>query len=163
MIPGGDDAGHCRRQGDRCCKAENQTILSDSLGRQGGRPCPVMAKPLFLLHRGVESRSPTGERPESPAGALDTGMKTFHEWLAERMAKNESLWLNDKNAVIRLSRLNPLPKNSAVNKSLAQGSAKAKGHSDAFTPKIPGAPLSTAQMNRSTARMLVFPHSSRTL
>jgi hypothetical protein len=46
-------------------------------------------------------------------------MKTFHEWLAERM-KNEGLWLNDKNAVIGLSRLNPLPKNSAVNKSLAK-------------------------------------------
>ncbi len=52
-------------------------------------------------------------------------MKTFHEWLAERM-KNEGLWLNDKNAVIGLSRLNPLPKNSAVNKSLPKGPAKAK-------------------------------------
>ena len=31
------------------------------------------------------------------------------------------LWLNDKNAVIGLSRLNPLPKNSAVNNSLAKG------------------------------------------
>jgi hypothetical protein len=37
----------------------------------------------------------------------------------------EGLWLNDKNAVIGLSRLNPLPKNSAVNKSLAKGPAKA--------------------------------------
>jgi hypothetical protein len=49
-------------------------------------------------------------------------MKTFHEWLAERMAKNEGLWLNDKNAVVGRSRLNPLPKNSAVNKSLANDS-----------------------------------------
>ena len=49
-------------------------------------------------------------------------MKTFHEWLAERTAKakNEGLWLNDKNAVVGLSRLNPLPKNFAVNKSLAK-------------------------------------------
>lgn len=55
-------------------------------------------------------------------------MKTFCEWLAERKAKakNEGLWLNDKNAVIGLSRLNPLPKDSAVNKSLAKGPAKAK-------------------------------------
>lgn len=52
-------------------------------------------------------------------------MKTFQEWLAER-TKSEGLWLNDKNAVIGLSRLNPLPKNSAVNKSLAKGPAKAK-------------------------------------
>jgi hypothetical protein len=51
-------------------------------------------------------------------------MKTFHEWLAER-TKNEGLWLNDKNAVVGMSRLNPLPKNSAVNKSLAKGPAKA--------------------------------------
>jgi hypothetical protein len=49
-------------------------------------------------------------------------MKTFHEWLAMR----EGLWLNDKNAVIGLSRLNPLPKASAVNKSLAKGPAKVK-------------------------------------
>jgi hypothetical protein len=41
-------------------------------------------------------------------------MKTFHEWLATR----EGPWLNDKNAVIGLSKLNPLPKDSAVNKSL---------------------------------------------
>jgi len=44
-------------------------------------------------------------------------MKTFHEWLAERMAKNEGLWLNDKNAVIGMSRLNPLPKNSPVKRN----------------------------------------------
>jgi hypothetical protein len=49
-------------------------------------------------------------------------MKTFHEWLAMR----QGLWLNDKNAVIGLSRLNPLPRNSAVNKSLAKKPAKAK-------------------------------------
>ena len=53
-------------------------------------------------------------------------MKTFHEWLAERMAKNEGLWLNDKNAVVGLFRLNLLPKASAVNKSLAKKPAKAK-------------------------------------
>lgn len=46
-------------------------------------------------------------------------MKTFHEWLREH-TKNEGLWLNDKNAVIGLSRLNPPPKNSAVNKSLSK-------------------------------------------
>ena len=65
------------------------------------------------------------ERQESPAGAINTHMKTFQEWLAER-TKNVGLWLNDKNGVIGLSRLNPLPKNSAVNKSLAKGPAKAK-------------------------------------
>jgi hypothetical protein len=81
----------------------------------------TMAMPLFLFHRDVESRT-HGLREESPAGAIDTGMKTFHEWLAVR----EGLWLNDKNAVIGLSRLNPLPKNSAVNKSLAKKPKPAK-------------------------------------
>jgi len=41
------------------------------------------------------------------------------------------------------------------NKSLAKGSAKA------FTPKTLEVPVSIAQMSRSMARMLVFPHSSR--
>ncbi len=54
--------------------------------------------------------------------AIDIPMKTFHEWLAMR----EGLWLNDKNAVIGLSRLNPLPKESAVNKSLAKKPQPAK-------------------------------------
>jgi hypothetical protein len=49
-------------------------------------------------------------------------MKTFHEWLTIR----EGLWLNDKNAVIGLSRLNPLPKSPAVKKKLAKRPEKAK-------------------------------------
>ncbi|MCA8982946.1 MAG: hypothetical protein KDA76_04230 [Planctomycetaceae bacterium] len=48
-------------------------------------------------------------------------MKTSHEWLAERQRQQcEGLWLNDKNAVNGLSKLNPLPKDSAVNKSLSK-------------------------------------------
>ena len=48
--------------------------------------------------------------------------KTFHEWLAMRRATThcEGLWLNDKNAVIGLSKLNPLSRDSAVNKSLSE-------------------------------------------
>jgi hypothetical protein len=53
---------------------------------------------------------------------IDTAMTTYHEWLAMR----EGLWLNDKKAVIGLSRLNPLPKNSAVNKSFAKKPKTAK-------------------------------------
>jgi len=53
-------------------------------------------------------------------------MKTFREWLAERERRQcEALWLNDKNAVIGLSKLNPLPKDSAVNKSLSKKPARA--------------------------------------
>ncbi|MEZ6056501.1 MAG: hypothetical protein R3C01_07330 [Planctomycetaceae bacterium] len=48
-------------------------------------------------------------------------MKTFHEWLPERQQRQcERVWLNDKNAVIGLSKMNPLPRDSAVNKSLSK-------------------------------------------
>lgn len=40
-------------------------------------------------------------------------------------AIREGLWLNDKNAVVGMSRLNPLPKNSALDQSLAKGPTKA--------------------------------------
>ena len=46
-------------------------------------------------------------------------MKTFHEWLREQR-QCEGLWLNDKHAVIGLSKMKPLPRDSAVNKSLSK-------------------------------------------
>jgi hypothetical protein len=81
----------------------------------------MMAMPGSFSYAKTSPIRTQGRCQESPAGAIDTGMKTFHEWLAMR----EGLWLNDKHAVIGLSRLNPLPKSSAVNKSLAKGPAKA--------------------------------------
>ncbi|MBR9803380.1 hypothetical protein GYB59_17575 [bacterium] len=53
-------------------------------------------------------------------------MKTLHEWLREQRAVRKGLWLNEKNAVIGLSKLNPLPKDSAVNKSLSKKPKPAK-------------------------------------
>jgi hypothetical protein len=50
-------------------------------------------------------------------------MKTFHEWLAERM-KNEGLWLNDKNAVVGMSNINPLLQKKAKVKPLKLPKAK---------------------------------------
>jgi len=86
-------------------------------------PC-MLAMPLFLLDRDVESRSRThGLREESPAGAIDTRMKTFHEWLANR-TKNEGLWLNDKNAVVGMSNINPLLQKKAKVKPLKLPKAK---------------------------------------
>ena len=80
--------------------------------------------PLFLFDRDVGPRSRThGLREESPAGAIDTGMKTFHEWLAER-TKNEGLWLNDKNAVVGMSNINPLLQKKAKVKPLKLPKAK---------------------------------------
>ena len=91
-------------------------------GKVVAGPCMMTLPPcVFIVCWGL-AHSRAGQREESPAGAIDTGMKTFQEWLAMR----EGLWLNDKNAVIRLSRLNPLPKNSAVNKSLAKKPKPAK-------------------------------------
>ena len=55
-------------------------------------------------------------------------MKTFHEWLAERVAKNEGLWLNDKNAVIGMSNINPLLQKRAKVKPLKLPKANATLH-----------------------------------
>jgi hypothetical protein len=51
-------------------------------------------------------------------------MKTVHEWMAERMAKNEGLWLNDKNAVVGMSNINPLLQKKAKVKPLKLPKAK---------------------------------------
>ena len=98
----------------------------------------------FLMRRAAYAHGRAGLREESPAGAIDISMKTFHEWVAMR----EGFWLNDKNAVFGLSRLNPLPKNSAVNRSLAKGPAKAKAVPGvaAATPK-PFKPTPPAAFN----------------
>jgi len=50
-------------------------------------------------------------------------MKTFHKWLAER-TKNEGLWLNDKNAVVGMSNINPLLQKKAKVKPLKLPKAK---------------------------------------
>lgn len=125
-VRGGADAVRCRCQGDGCCKDKNQTILGDSLGRQGGRPLSRdgYAPASFLVRRLRKSNARTGERQELPAGAIDTAMKTFHDWLAERMAKNEGLWLNDKNAVVGISNINPLLQKKAKVKPLKLPKAK---------------------------------------
>lgn len=65
-------------------------------------------------------------------------MKTFHQWLAERGRRQcEGLWLNDKIAVIGLSKLNPLPRDSAVNKSLSKKPKPATPSVKAFKPAQP--------------------------
>ena len=91
--------------------------------KQGGRPVSRdgYAPVSFLVPMTSQIRT-QGRRQESPAGGIETDMKTFHEWLAMR----EGLWLNDRIAVIGRSWLNPLPKNSAVNKSLPKKPAKTK-------------------------------------
>jgi len=102
-------------------------------GKVVAGPCMMAMPRVFFIVSLGNAHARAGECQESPPMAIDTGMKTFHEWLAVR----EGLWLNDKNAVIGLSRLNPLPKDSAVNKSLAKGPAKAKAMPGvaAATPK----------------------------
>ncbi len=54
---------------------------------------------------------------------MDTAIKTFHEWLADR-TKNEGLWLNDKNAVVGMSNINPLSQKNANVKPLKLPKAK---------------------------------------
>ncbi|MBS0261987.1 MAG: hypothetical protein JSS02_08515 [Planctomycetes bacterium] len=63
-------------------------------------------------------------------------MKTFHEWLAERTAKNEGLWLNDKNAVVGMSNINPLLQKKAKVKPLKLPKAKPVLGVAGATPKL---------------------------
>ncbi|MBL8816784.1 MAG: hypothetical protein JNL58_12190 [Planctomyces sp.] len=97
-----------------------------------------------------KSRTRACERQESPAEVIDAHMKTFHEWLDVR----EGLWLNDKNAVIGLLKMNPLPRASAVYKSLRK------------KPKPSPSGVPPRQENNKTSRgsLLSLPicnHSSR--
>jgi hypothetical protein len=72
-----------------------------------------------LFKQSVTGGSTVYTHGKRPASTTDAKMKTFYEWPAEREERQcEGFWLNDKNALIRLLKLNPLPKDSAVNKSL---------------------------------------------
>ncbi|WP_154929849.1 hypothetical protein [Gimesia maris] len=51
--------------------------------------------------------------------AIDTAMKTFQEWLRERQ-QQEGLLLNSDGRLKGMSPANPLPRDSAVNKSLSK-------------------------------------------
>lgn len=68
---GGADAGRCRCHGNGCCKDKNQTILGDSLGKQGGRRGCTMAMPLFLLYRVLGPRSRRGGATQKIASQSD--------------------------------------------------------------------------------------------
>ena len=84
----------------------------------------MMAIPCFFFNVTLgHAHTRWGERQESPAGAIDKGMKTFHEWLADR-TKNEGLWLNDRNAVVGMSNINPLLQKKAKIKPLKLPKAK---------------------------------------
>jgi hypothetical protein len=68
-------------------------------------------------------------------------MKTFHDSLADRERRQcEALWLNDKNAVVGLSKLNPLPRDSAVNKSLSKKPKPPKPATPTVQPFKPAPP-----------------------
>lgn len=112
------------RSGQRL-QQKNQSINSrrKSWGeRWSPRPLHRL-RPVAFLYANANAHARTGK---PSAASVDTGMKTFHEWLTERQRRQcEGLWLNDKNAVVGLSKPNPLPQDSAVNKNLSKRPAKA--------------------------------------
>jgi hypothetical protein len=94
------------------------SIQVERAGANGGRPGHCIGFARFFFFVPIAAAHARMGKPS--ANAIDTGMKTFDEWLAERQQQCEGLWLNDKNAVIGLSKMNPLPGDSAVNKSLSK-------------------------------------------
>lgn len=90
---------------------------------------------------------------------VDTSMKTFHEWRAEREQEQcEGLWLNDKNAVIGLSKMNPLPRDPAVNKSLSQKPKLPPSGVPVLKPWKPAEPAQPAKivkLSRHFAELLI--------
>jgi hypothetical protein len=86
----------------------NPTIPAEQAGRKGGRPGPCIGFVATSLY--APSKLLTHARTGKPsAKGVDTSMKTFHEWLAERQQRQcEGLWLNDKLAVPGMSNVNPL-------------------------------------------------------
>jgi hypothetical protein len=73
--------------------------------------------------------------------AVDTYMKTFHEWPAERERRQcERLWLNGKSAVIGLWKMNRLPRDSAVKKSVSKRPKRPLSGMPVFKPWKPAQP-----------------------
>ncbi len=80
----------------------------------------VALPPLRILCDG--SPSLTHGCKESPAMAIHIASMTCHEWLANE----EGRWLNQNNAQIGLSRLNPLSTKCFLTNRLAKRPVKAK-------------------------------------
>jgi len=66
-------------------------------------------------------------------------MKTFHEWLRERQ-QQEGLLLNADGRLKGMSPANPLPQNSAVNRSLSKKSKPPPSGVPVFKPWKPAQP-----------------------
>ena len=67
-------------------------------------------------------------------------MMTFDEWLVRRRIQSEGLWMSDDNSTIGLSPTNPLPKNSASNKSLKKKPKPLTAAVPTFKPYKPAQP-----------------------
>ncbi|TWT38312.1 hypothetical protein Enr8_00040 [Blastopirellula retiformator] len=67
-------------------------------------------------------------------------MKTFHEWLRERQKQQEGLLLGSDGRLKGMSPANPLPKDSAFNKSLKQKSKPLPTAVPVFKPWKPAEP-----------------------
>ncbi len=75
-------------------------------GGGSSQPAPALASCGAVLYAKA-NRSRTHGKPS--ASGVDTGMMTFHEWLAEQRRMREGLWLgDDKLAIPGMSNINPL-------------------------------------------------------
>ncbi|MFA8020181.1 hypothetical protein [Bremerella cremea] len=67
-------------------------------------------------------------------------MKTFHEWLRERQKQQEVLLLGSDGRLKGMSPANPLPRDSAVNKSLSKKPKPPPSGVPVFKPWKPAQP-----------------------
>ena len=98
-------------------------------------PCIGFAGCFFFMP--IEAAHARMGKPS--AIAIDIGMKTFHEWLRERQPQ-EGLLLGSDGRPKGMSPANPLPRDSAANKSLSKKPKPRPSGVPVFKPWKPAQP-----------------------
>ncbi|MDA7980815.1 MAG: hypothetical protein MPJ50_18830 [Pirellulales bacterium] len=106
-------------------------------------------RPVLFSMSTLNAHPRTGKRP---AITIDTGMMTFHEWLRERHEQQKGLLLGSDGRLKGLSPMNPLPKDSAFNKSLKQKPKPLPAAVPVFKPWKPASQHAFSHSNRHSLR-----------
>lgn len=132
------------------CKNPNPTIPDDFLTAKVVASAAAPAPCGAVLYRKASCSRTQGKAVNQ---RLETGMKTFHEWLRERQKLQEVLLLGSDGRLKGMSPANPLPKDSAFNKSLKQKPKPPPSGAPVFKPWKP-AQTGTVCEGRDAVRIL---------